>query len=116
MSFLIAFLVGGGICMVAQIILDKFKLLPLHLTIMFVIIGAFLESFGIYDNLLDKFQAGLFVQISSFGHAMTHGAVASAKDYGIIGLFKGMFTLSSTTLTFTIFISFVTALVFKPKG
>ncbi len=76
MIFLFAFLVGGMICAIAEIVLVKTKLLPVHVTALFVTIGALLDSFHLYDKLNDISGAGSMVPITSFGHSLSHGALA----------------------------------------
>lgn len=116
MQFLYSFLFCGFLCLIAQIILDKFKLLPIHITIIFVVLGAILEVFGIYDMLVDFVGGGALVPISSFGHSLTHSAVETAEKEGIIGLFSGIFDITSSGIAMAIFASFIVALIFKPRG
>lgn len=116
MNFLFAFLFCGFICAIAQIIMDKFKLLPIHLTIIYVVIGSFLEIFGIYDMIVDFAGGGALVPISSFGHSLTHAAVEASREKGFIGLFSGIFSITSSGIACAIFSSFVVALIFKPRG
>lgn len=116
MTFINAFLIGGFICFIGQILMDKFKLLPLHITVLFVVLGSLFEAFNIYDVLIDFAGAGALVPISNFGHSMTHAAVDAAKDEGYLGLLTGLFNLSSSGLSFAVFSAFIVSLVFKPKG
>lgn len=116
MNYLNAFIVGGLICLIAQVLIDKFKLLPIHITVLYVTLGAFLEAFGIYDMLINIGHAGAMVPISNFGHSLAHAAVEEAKNSGIIGLLTGIFDLTSSGLAFAIISSFIMALIFKPRG
>ena len=116
MEFISAFLIGGTICFIGQILIDKFKLLPIHITVLFVFVGACLEAFNIYDALIDFCGAGALVPISNFGHSMTHAAVSKAIEEGFLGLLTGLFNLSSSGLSFAVFSAFIIALVFKPRG
>lgn len=116
MNYLNAFIVGGLICLIAQVLIDKFKLLPIHITVLYVTLGAFLEAFGIYDMLINIGHAGAMVPISNFGHSLAHAAVEEAKKSGLIGLLTGIFDLTSSGLAFAIISSFVMALIFKPRG
>ncbi|HHU80083.1 MAG: stage V sporulation protein AE [Bacilli bacterium] len=115
-TFLYAFLIGGTICLIGQLLLDYFKLLPIHITVLFVVIGAFLEFFNIYDYLVEIGGAGALVPISSFGHSLTQAAVEGALSQGILGLASGIFTLTATGITAAIVFAFFAALIFKPKG
>ncbi len=115
-NYLLAFLVGGGVCAIAQLLMDGLKLLPIYVTISFVCLGAILEVFGLYDILIEVGHAGAMVPISSFGHSLTHGALLSAKENGYIGLLLGVFDLTASGITSTILFSFIMALIFKQKG
>ena len=116
MNFINAFLIGGFICFIGQILMDKFKLLPLHVTVLYVVIGSILEAFNIYDYLIDFVSAGALVPISNFGHSMTHAAIHSAIDEGYLGLLTGVFNLSSSGLSFAVLMAFFISLIFKPRG
>ena len=116
MQFLYSFLFCGLLCLVAQVILDKFKLLPIHVTIIFVVLGSLFEAFGLYDMLVDLVGGGALVPISSFGHSLTHSAVETAKNEGLIGLFSGIFDITSSGIAMAIFASFIVAIIFKPRG
>lgn len=116
MPYLLAFLVGGGICAIAQILMDKLKLLPIYITVLFVSIGSFLEMFGLYDKLIKIGHAGALIPISSFGHSLTHAAVEGAIENGYIGLLLGIFDLTSSGITSAILFAFVMAVIFRPKG
>ena len=116
MNFLLAFICGGLICLIGQFLMDKFKLLPVHITIFFVFIGAILEFGNIYDKLIDFGGAGALLPISSFGHSLTHAAVEATKTEGYLGILTGIFDLTSSGIAGAIFISFVLALIFKPRG
>ena len=116
MEFIYSFLFAGIVCLIGQIILDNTKLLPGHITSLFVVIGAALDTFPIYDLFVDKFGAGAIVCITSFGHLLIHGALAKAKVDGLLGLFTGMFSLTATGITATIIFAFIFTMIFKPKN
>jgi stage V sporulation protein AE len=111
-----SFLFCGFICMISQIILDNSKLTPGHITSILVVIGAFLDSFSIYDKIIKVVGGGAMVPITSFGHSLIHGALAKANQYGIVGILMGMFDLTATGITSAIIFSFIFALIFKPKN
>lgn len=111
-----SFLFCGFVCMVAQIILDNTKLTPGHITSLFVILGAFLDSFSFYDRIIKVVGGGALVPITSFGHSLIHGALTKANEYGILGILMGMFDLTATGITAAIIFSFIFSLVFKPKN
>lgn len=115
MIYLYSFLFCGVVCLIGQIILDNTKLTPGHITSMFVVIGAFLDSFGLYDKFIKWFGAGSLVLITSFGHSLIHGALDAAHTKGILGLLGGMFSLTSAGITAAIVFGFIFSLIFKAK-
>lgn len=115
MIYIYSFLFAGIVCVIGQLLLDLTKLKAGDVTSLFVVIGAFLDIFGIYDFFVAKFGGGAMVVITSFGHLLIHGALLKAKESGLLGLFTGMFSLTATGITATIIFSFIMALVFKPK-
>ena len=110
-----SFLFCGFVCMIDQIILDNTKLTPGHITAMFVVIGAGLDAFGIYDFFIAKVGGGALLPITSFGHSLIHGALLGAESQGIIGLLMGMFDLTATGITAAIIFTFVFTLIFRAK-
>ena len=115
MIYLHAFIFCGIICLIGQIILDNTKLTPGHVTTLFVIIGAFLDTFNIYDKVVLWAGGGALVPITSFGHLLIHGAMDTVNNFGTMGLFMGMFDLTSSGIVAAIVFSFVFSLIFKPK-
>ena len=111
-----SFLFCGFICMISQIVLDHTKLTPGHITSILVVLGAFLDSFSIYDEIIKYVGGGALLPITSFGHSLIHGALAKAESVGLIGIFMGMFDLTATGITAAILFSFVFTLIFKPKN
>ncbi len=115
MIYFNAFLFAGLVCLIGQFILDNTNLKPGHITSLFVVIGAALDTFSIYDFFVEKFSAGAMVCITSFGHLLIHGALAKAKSDGLLGLFTGMFSLTAAGITATIIFSFIFSIIFKPR-
>lgn len=117
MTYLLSFLVCGSICMVGQIIYDNTKLTPGHITSMFVVIGAFLDVFGLYDKVLAISKVGASLPITSFGHSLMHAAnTAMMESNSILGVASGLFDMTSTGITSAILFAFLVALIFKPKS
>lgn len=111
-----SFLFCGFICLISQLILDNTKLTPGHITSILVVVGAFLDSFSLYDKIILKVGGGALVPITSFGHSLVHGALQKANSLGIIGIIAGMFDLTAAGITSAIIFSFIFALIFKPKN
>jgi stage V sporulation protein AE len=116
MIYLTAFLIGGLICVIGQLLMDIGKMTPAHAMTVLVVGGAVLEGLGLYDPLIRVAGAGATVPITSFGHALTHGAIAEAKLHGLIGVITGIFELTSAGISAAILFGFLSAVVFKPKG
>ena len=101
--------------MLAQIILDLFNLTPGVITALFVMLGAVLEFFDIYDWLIKFSGAGALLPITSFGHSLADGAYNKAIETNYLGILTGMFTNVSGGISFAIVLSVLAALIFKPK-
>jgi stage V sporulation protein AE len=115
MIYFNAFIFCGLVCLIGQIILDNTKLTPGHITTIFVVTGAFLDAFNLYDKLVLWAGGGALVPITSFGHSLVHGAMAKSNSMGFIGILTGMFDLTAAGITSAIIFSFIFALIFKPK-
>lgn len=116
MEIIYAFILGGLICMIGQFLMDKFKLMPIYITCLFVVIGSALELFGIYDKLVEFGHMGAMIPISSFGHSVAHSVVLSVKEEGFLGIFTGLFENVSVGIGVAIFYAFIVALVSRPRG
>lgn len=115
-KFFWAFVIGGGICVIAQIMMDVFKLTPAHTTSTLVVIGAILGGLGLYEPLIKFAGAGASVPISSFGNSLVKGALAEAKRSGLVGVLTGIFEVTSAGISAALIFAFLGALIFKPKG
>lgn len=116
MIYIYSFLFAGFVSMLGQIILDNTKLSAGHITSIFVVVGAFLDTFSIYDWIIAHVGAGALVPITSFGHSLIHGALEKASDMGIMGLLMGMFDLTASGITAAIVFTFIFTLIFQPKN
>lgn len=115
-SFWAAFLVGGLICVIGQLLIDVAKLTPAHTLSILVVAGAILDGLGWYEKLIDFAGAGATVPITSFGNALVHGALAESQKSGLVGILTGIFEVTSAGISAAIIFGFLTALIFKPKG
>lgn len=116
MIYIKAFLTCGIICAIGQIIYDNTKLTPGHITSIFVVIGAFLDLFHIYDMILNFGGMGASIPITSFGHSLMHASMEKLNDIGFIGLAVGMFDMVAPGITAGIFFAFLCSLLFKVKS
>ena len=115
MIYINSFIFCGIICLIGQIILDNTKLTPGHITTIFVVVGTFLDTFNIYDKFVLWACGGALVPITSFGHLLIHGAMDTVNNFGVTGLFMGMFDLTSSGIVAAIVFSFIFSFIFEPK-
>lgn len=115
-KFIWAFLVGGGICVIGQILMDVFKLTPAHTMCTLVVAGAIMGGCGLYEPLIKFAGAGATIPISSFGNSLVKGALFEAQRDGVIGVITGIFEVTSAGISSAIIFGFLGALLFKPKG
>lgn len=116
MIFLWAFVVGGAICAVGQILMDTFKLNPGQVMVGLVVAGAILDGVGLYDPLIKFAGAGASVPITSFGNALVHGALAEAQAHGLVGIVTGIFEVTSAGISSAIVFAFLAGVLAKPRG
>ncbi|EDL63050.1 stage V sporulation protein AE [Bacillus sp. SG-1] len=114
--FFWAFVIGGVICVIGQLLFDIAKLTPAHTLSLLVVIGAILAGFGLYEPLIDFAGAGATIPITSFGNALVQGAMQEAEQHGLVGVLTGMFEVTSSGISAAIIFGFIGALIFKPKG
>ena len=115
MMFAKAFLVGGAICMVGQIIINFTHLTNGKILVLFLIIGAVLEGFGVYSKLIDFAGAGASVPISGFGSALVKGALKAAKEKGVYGAFTGGLASCATGVSIAIVSGYLVSVLFRPR-
>lgn len=115
-KFILAFVIGGAICLIGQLLMDWLKLTPAHTMSTLVVSGAILGGLGLYDPLIKFAGAGASVPISSFGNSLVKGAMEEAEQNGIIGVLTGIFEITSAGISSAIIFGFLAALLFRPKG
>ncbi|TCT25635.1 stage V sporulation protein AE [Melghiribacillus thermohalophilus] len=116
MDYVWAFVIGGGICVIGQLLFDLTKLTPGHIMSMFVVTGAVLDGFDLYDQFIQFAGAGAIVPITSFGHSLLHGAMTQAEEHGFLGIAIGIFQMTSAGIASAILFGFIVAVIFKPRG
>jgi stage V sporulation protein AE len=116
MIFFWAFVVGGLICVIGQLMFDVLKMTPAHTTSTLVVIGSILGGLGLYEPLIDFAGAGATVPITSFGNSLVHGALAEAERHGLVGVVTGMFEVTSSGISAAIVFGFMAALIFRSRG
>lgn len=113
-SFLKAFIVGGGICMIAQIVINYTDLTAGKILVLFMLFGVALQGLGLYQYLVDYAGAGATVPISGFGYLLANGAVKGAQK-GFFGAFTGALSSASAGVSAAVIFSFIMAMFFKSK-
>ena len=115
MSLLKCFVVGGLICVIGQILIDKTKLTPARILVIFVTTGAILGGLGIYKYLVDFAGAGATVPLTGFGYNLAKGAIEGVKETGLIGAFTGGVKAAAGGIAAAVFFGYLAALISKPK-
>lgn len=110
-----AFLIGGLICMIGQIIINFTKLTNGKILVIFLVAGAILQGFGLYKPLIEFAGAGASVPISGFGCALVVGAMKAMENEGILGAFKGGLEATSAGVATAIVFGYLVAIIFKPR-
>lgn len=116
MQYIMAFVVGGVICAVAQILIDRTKMTPARIVVLFVVSGVVLSAFGVYDKLVEIGGAGATVPISGFGYSLAKGVEKAVASQGLLGVLTGGITATAAGITGAIFFGFIMSLAFKPKA
>lgn len=115
MQLLRCFVVGGLICVIGQILIDKTKLTPARILVVFVTAGAILGGLGIYKYLVDFAGAGATVPLTGFGYNLAKGAIEGVKESGIVGAFTGGVKASAGGIAAAVFFGYLASLISKPK-
>lgn len=115
MSFLWAFIIGGLLCAIGQIFIDKTSLTPARILVCYVVSGVFLTLFGVYEPLVKLAGAGATVPLTGFGYALCNGVIKAVNEQGFLGIFTGGLTATAGGITVAIVFGLVIALIFKPK-
>ena len=115
MDYLKAFLVGGGICLLAQLLIDYTKLTPAKILVSFVVLGVILGGLGIYQPLVDFAGAGASVPLLGFGNTLAKGVREAVQQDGFLGILTGGLKATAGGITVAITAGLLASLVFKPK-
>ena len=115
LMYLKAFLVGGALCALGEIIILKTKLTPARILVCYITAGVVLSALGLYTPLVRFAGAGATVPLTGFGHTLAQGAINAVQETGILGAFTGGLTAAAGGIAAAIFFGFLTALCFMPK-
>lgn len=115
MEFFNAFWVGGLICAIGQILIDKTKLTPARILVIYVCAGAVLTALGLYQPIVEYAGTGATVPISGFGYSLAKGVIEAVKKEGFIGVFTGGITATSAGIAAAMTFGLIFAILGKPK-
>ena len=115
MDYLKAFLVGGALCLIGQLLIDKTKLSPARILVGYVVCGVLLGALGIYEPLVDFAGAGASVPLTGFGYTLAKGVKRAVTEDGFLGIFGGGLKATACGITAAIIAGLVVSLIFKPR-
>lgn len=115
MDYVKAFVIGGVLCLIGQLLIDRTKLTPARILVGFVVAGVILSALGIYQPLVDFSGAGATVPLSGFGHLLAKGVRTAVLEKGILGALSGGLSAASAGITASVFFALLAAIFFKPK-
>lgn len=115
MMMLRCFIVGGIICIIGQILIDKTKLTPARILVVFVTLGAILGGLGIYKYIIDFAGCGATVPLTGFGANLAKGAIEEVQNSGLLGAFIGGVKASAGGIAAAVFFGYLASLISKPK-
>lgn len=116
MQYLYAFLIGGAICTIGQLLLSFTRLTSARILVLFVVAGVVLGGLGLYQPLVEFAGAGASVPLLGFGNALAKGAIQGAKEHGILGAFSGGITATAAGVSAAILFGWLAALIFRPRS
>jgi len=115
MDYIKAFIVGGIICLIGQMLIDKTKLTSARILVIYVCVGCILGGVGIYDKLVDLGGAGATVPLTGFGNILSEGVKEEIDKIGFLGIFTGGLKAASGGISLAVVFAVVSALIFNPK-
>lgn len=115
MRFLWAFVIGGALCVIGQILIDKTKLTPARILVGYVISGVVLGAFGVYDKLVDFAGSGARVPLSGFGNLLVQGTRQAVDEQGFLGVLSGPLTAGAVGIMAAVLSGLIVSFLTKPK-
>lgn len=114
-AILKAFLLGGCICVIGQLLIDLTKITPARIMVIFVVVGVFLGLFNLYQPLIDWGGAGATVPLTGFGNTLAKGVIKEVDESGLLGVFTGGVKAGAAGITAAITFGYIMAVISKPK-
>ena len=115
MEYLRAFLCGGVLCVIGQLLIDKTKLTPARILVAYVTLGVVLGGVGLYEPIADWGGAGATVPLTGFGYLLSNGVKQAVAEHGLLGVLTGGITAAAGGITAAVFFGFLVSLLFKSK-
>ena len=115
MEYIKAFVIGGILCLIGQILIDKTKLTPARILVSYVVIGVVLGAIGVYKPLVDFAGAGATVPLTGFGYSLAKGVKEAISEDGLLGAFTGGLKATAGGITAAIISALLASFLFKPK-
>ena len=115
MQYLQAFLCGGVLCAIGQLLIDKTQLTPARILTGYVVAGVLLQAVGVYQYVVDWGEAGATVPLTGFGYCLAKGVAKAVAEKGILGAFTGGLTATAGGVAAAVFFGVLMAIIFKPK-
>ena len=115
MDYLKAFIIGGILCLIGQILIDKTMLTPARILVSYVVVGVFLGAVGLYKPLVDFVGAGATVPLTGFGYSLAEGVKKAISEDGFLGIFTGGLKATAGGITAAIFAGLLVSLIFRAK-
>ncbi len=116
MSYLTAFITGGIICSIGQVLIDKTKLTSARILVLFVSVGVILTGLGFYEPIVKFGGAGATVPLTGFGYALAKGVMKDVDSFGFLGIFTGGIKAAAGGITAAVFFSLIASLIFRAKA
>lgn len=116
MVYVKAFIIGGLVCLLCQILLEKTKMMPGRIMVLLVCVGAVLSFFGLYEPFLEYAGAGASVPLLGFGHVLMDGVKEAVDENGFLGIFQGGFKAGAVGTSAALIFGYIASLIFNPKS
>ena len=115
MNYVMSFLVGGALCLVGQLLIERTRLTPARILVGYVVAGVVLSAFGVYVTLLEYGHSGASVPLTGFGHLLADGVRTAVREKGFVGILTGGLTSSAGGVAAAIVFSLLASLLFRPR-
>ncbi len=115
MTYLAVFAVGGALCVIAQILIDKTKMTPARILVSYVTAGVALTAIGIYQPLVDFAKCGATVPLTGFGYSLAQGVKKAVDESGLLGIFQGGFKASAVGISAALIFGYLASIIFQPE-